>query len=228
MIVKTFGNCTLKVSNDWPLKRHLLLTKMSTVIWIRQQKEQLLLVIKTILNHFMNTTKIWKYLFATCTSPIIHLVCPPKLCITFSGITVVPKRNKRQVCLCKIFGRKQGIWRLSLLHYPTWMLTHKKKIRKNISPRAYFRNFTVWLVIWAGSPFLWSCSDLLIALTGKEFFPQGHTVFHLNGFNMKFFQVYMHWGLLNNPAILWPCSQHVYSHQISFYCSFTKFSDKIN
>lgn len=31
-------------------------------------------------------------------------------------------------------------------------------------------------------------SDPLIALTGKEFFPQEH--FHLNGFHMKFVQVH--------------------------------------
>ena len=143
----------LKVINDWPLKRHLLLTKMSTVIWMRQQKEQLLLVIKTILNHFMNTTKIWKYLFATCTSPIIHLVCTPKLCITFSGITVVPKINKRQVCLCKILGANKESGD-SLSHYPTWMLTHlppsprPHPARKLIQLPNYDMGLT-WDIIWS-------------------------------------------------------------------------------
>ena len=47
-------------------------------------------------------------LFASYTSPIIHLVCSPKICITLfffisPGYYSRPKKNKRQ-CLCKIWG----------------------------------------------------------------------------------------------------------------------------
>ena len=46
------------------------------------------------------------------TSPIIHLVCLPKLCITFvfnfSWVLQWPREKKRQ-CLCKIMGDKQGV-----------------------------------------------------------------------------------------------------------------------
>ena len=51
--------------------------------------------------------------FPTCTSPITHLICSPKFCITFvfhfSWYNSRPKRNWKQ-CLCKILGgQKRGI-----------------------------------------------------------------------------------------------------------------------
>ena len=61
----------------------------------------------------IQTTCKWqtiKNVFIICMSPIVHLACPPKVCITFvshfSWVFSRPKRNWRQ-CLCKILGGGQ-------------------------------------------------------------------------------------------------------------------------
>ena len=44
-----------------------------------------------------------RLLYATCTSPIMHLICPPKFCITFVflfllGITAIPREIENIAC----------------------------------------------------------------------------------------------------------------------------------
>ena len=73
---------------------------------------------------FSHLASFWKWeflehgngLYVTCTSPIMHLICPPppKFCITFvfhsPGYYSRTKRNWKQ-CLCKISGGTQGaLW----------------------------------------------------------------------------------------------------------------------
>ena len=45
--------------------------------------------------------------YATCTSPLMHLICPPKFCqplfFISAGYYSCPKRNWKQ-CLCKLLG----------------------------------------------------------------------------------------------------------------------------
>ena len=50
---------------------------------------------------------------ATCTSPIMHLICPPKFCISiifnFFGTAIISRRNeKHHERLCKIGGGEGG------------------------------------------------------------------------------------------------------------------------
>ena len=44
-------------------------------------------------------------LFTTCTTPIMHLICPPKFCITFVfhfSWVLQPSSEKLKQCLCKM------------------------------------------------------------------------------------------------------------------------------
>ena len=55
--------------------------------------------------------------FATCTSPIMHLICPPKFCITFVfhfSWVLQPSREKLKTTLTQNFGRhiRPALWEM--------------------------------------------------------------------------------------------------------------------
>ena len=56
---------------------------------------------------------ITKKIYATCTSPIMHLICPPKILhkhALFSislGTAVIPRRNEKQRVMQNLGGRGQ-------------------------------------------------------------------------------------------------------------------------
>ena len=55
--------------------------------------------------------------FATCTSPIMHLICPPKFCITFVfhfSWVLQPFREKLKTRLTQNFGRhiRPALWEM--------------------------------------------------------------------------------------------------------------------
>ena len=96
--------------------------------------------------------------FAICKSPIIHLVCRPKLCMALSlispGYYSVRKRNKRQ-CLCKILeGEKVVLWEMC-----KWRMAH-------------FRNAkSLFIAARTGAQlfmrFTWEC-ELIVCTKGCE------------------------------------------------------------
>ena len=59
------------------------------------------------------STKIWRCLevlaFATCTSPIVHLICPPKFCIAFVfhfSWVLQPSQEELKTTLMQNFGEQ--------------------------------------------------------------------------------------------------------------------------
>ena len=88
----------------------------------------ILMQIKLVFSRkFLHVASFWKWeflehgngLYVTCTSPIMHLICPPyppdlaqPLFVIFPGYYSRPKINWKQ-CLCKISGGKQGtLWEI--------------------------------------------------------------------------------------------------------------------
>ena len=87
--------------------------------------------------------------FVTCTSPIIHLICPPKCCITFQGcflflldITAVPRQIENNA-YAKFWGTNKvhyggsasGVyWRRSFVHWPRLRIgKHNARLATSLS-----------------------------------------------------------------------------------------------
>ena len=101
-----------------------------------------------VFNTFFNSYQCFLLCCCTCTSPIMHLICPrpaphpPKFCITLCssfrlGITAVPREIENKACLYKIMGGKGALWEMckwrifSLLYlpfsfpfFPFWYQSH--------------------------------------------------------------------------------------------------------
>ena len=84
-------------------------------------------------------------LYATCTSPIMHLICPPKFCIIFFsfllGITAVTREIKNNA-YAKFWGaNKVHMWDVQVAYRLTLLA-----LCKFVSPKTYPSRGIRWLL----------------------------------------------------------------------------------
>ena len=94
--------------------------KSSSCLWCHTCQLSYFILICLWCGRSNGCTVTWlpKFLgFAISTIPIMHLICPPRLCISivfnfWGGTAVIPRRNEKQR-LCKILGDKSSaLWEM--------------------------------------------------------------------------------------------------------------------